>query len=103
MKKNEKRIQDTTNAVFAGIEGFAENAIALEIKWNGYRFDTYFWKVNTGWFVCISNWEACCLISNPTDVMYNANKIASVIRNDYMAEAIAWALCNYWKGDVVKK
>lgn len=97
-----KKSIDTTNAVVKEMKSTNISATQLDITWNEFRFITFIWKTKYGWFLYIPNWKVANRISEPTDVTYNKKVLTDELRNEYMAEAISWAVCNYWKGEFQK-
>lgn len=100
MGNSKKHIIDTSNAVFKVFNDLKITGTRLDISWNEYLFVTYLFKTNKGWTIFIENWQICCQVSEPTDVVYNTQKLTLKFNSEYMAEAISWAICRWWKGEV---
>lgn len=100
MKNSKNRMVDTSNAILKVSCESKMELTQLDIRWNGYWFVTYLFKTNKGWSIYVENWQICCQISEPTDVVYNTQKLTPKFNNEYMAEAISWAICRWWKGEV---
>lgn len=69
----------------------------ISVDWNGYNFHVVYEKYSNGWFIAIPNWEICIEASEPTDVFYNARKLAKRINVENASSVIAKAIKEHWE------
>ena len=70
----------------------------FSVDWNGYGFLVIYGKHINGWFIAIPNWNICTEAGEPTDVIYNTEKLAAAFRNASKGQAIAEAIKKYSEG-----
>lgn len=68
----------------------------FSIDWSGFNFLIIYGHHKNGWFIAIPNWNKCTETGEPTDVAYNATKIAQTNIHDEAPMYLAQAIKEHW-------
>lgn len=74
----------------------AEQLHSFELTWNGYSFFMVVGKYFNGWFAAIPNWCVSVQIAEPSDVKYNAKKLAEALNAERYGTAVAEGIAEYF-------
>ncbi len=69
----------------------------ISVDWNGYNFLIIYGHHINGWFIAIPNWKVCVEASNPTDTLYNSEKLAEVLNKANAGVELAKAIKEHWE------
>ncbi|MCD7724258.1 MAG: hypothetical protein LUI12_01675 [Clostridiales bacterium] len=69
------------------------------IDWNGFSYLVIYGRHINGWFIAIPNWEVCVEASEPTDVLYNTEKLAKFLNNANAGRELAEAIKEHWESN----
>lgn len=70
----------------------------LSADWNGFNFLIIYGRHINGWFITFPNWNKCTEAGEPTDVAYNATKIAQTHIHNEAPMYLARAIKEHWEG-----
>lgn len=70
----------------------------FSLDYNDFNFIVIYGEHINGWFIAIPNWNICTEAGEPTDVGYNATKIAQTHICNIASKYIAQAINEHWKG-----
>lgn len=69
----------------------------FSVDWNGFNFLIIYGHHINGWFIAIPNWNVCTEAGEPSDVAYNATKIAQTHIHDEAPMYLAQAIAEHWE------
>lgn len=69
----------------------------LSVDWNGFNFLIIYGHHINGWFIAIPNWNKCTEAGEPSDVTYNAAKIAQTHIHDIAPMYLSQAIAEHWE------
>lgn len=69
----------------------------FSVDWNGFNFLIIYGHHINGWFIAIPNWNVCTEAGEPSDVAYNATKIAQTHIHDIAPMYLAQAIAEHWE------
>ena len=69
----------------------------FSIDWNGFNFLIIYGHHINGWFIAIPNRNVCTEIGEPSDVAYNATKIAQTHIHNIAPMYLAQAIAEHWE------
>lgn len=70
----------------------------FSVDWNGFNFLIIYGHHINGWFIAIPNWNVCTEAGAPSQVDYNATKIAQTHIHDTAPVYLAQAIKEHWEG-----
>lgn len=69
----------------------------FSVDWNGFNFLIIYGHHINGWFIAFPDWNKCTEAGEPSDVAYNAAKLAQTHIHDIAPVYLAQALAEHWK------
>ena len=75
----------------------ATNVHEFSVDWNGFNFLVVYGEHINGWFIAIPNWNKCTEAGEPSNVDYNATKIAQTHIHDIAPTYLAQAIKEHWE------
>lgn len=75
----------------------ATNVNEFSVDWNGFNFLIIYGHHINGWFIAIPNWNVCTEAGEPTDVVYNAAKLAQTHVHYIAHMFLARAIKEHWE------
>lgn len=69
----------------------------FSVDWNGFNFLIIYGRHVNGWFIAIPNWNKCTKAGEPSDVAYNAEKLARTYMQEGAPMYLAQAISEHWE------
>ena len=69
----------------------------FSVDWSGFNFLIIYGQHINGWFIAIPNWNVCTEAGEPSNVAYNATKIAQTHIHDIAPMYLAQAIAEHWE------
>ena len=69
----------------------------FSVDWNGFNFLIIYGRHINGWFIAIPNLNVCTELGEPSDVAYNATKIAQTRIHNTAPMYLAQAIVEHWE------
>lgn len=74
-----------------------KNIREFSVDWNGFNFLIIYGHHINGWFIAVPNWNVCTEAGEPSDVAYNATKLALTNIHSEAPVYLAQAIAEHWE------